>query len=69
MTFLKGDDVLKIKITYQDDKELEELLSHTLRQLIEQGAKLHKSDRHAPFKHAYITIKISAENGNIDTDT
>lgn len=47
---------MKIKVTYETDEELKEILQY-LNPYIKAGAKIHKSDRYAPYKHAYITIK------------
>lgn len=50
-------DCLKIRITYQGEWELEEALHMPLIEYIKGGAKLRKSDRYKPYKHAYITIR------------
>lgn len=48
---------MKIRITYQTIGELEEALHTPLIEYIKRGAKLRKSERYEPFKHAYIAIK------------
>lgn len=48
---------MKIRITYQGEWELEEALHMPLIEYIKGGAKLRKSDRYKPYKHAYITIR------------
>lgn len=48
---------MKIKITYQEECELEEALRIPIVQLIKRGGKLRKSRRHPPYYHAYITIR------------
>lgn len=47
---------MKIKITYEHETELTEVLHTPLVKLIARGGKLRKSDKHAPYYHAYITI-------------
>lgn len=52
---------IKIKITYQTDEELNEVL-RILSPYINAGAKLHKTDRYKPYKHAYMTITKPAKH-------
>lgn len=52
---------MKIKITYEHEEELSEALRTPLAQLVAKGGKLRKSDKHAPYYHAYITISNEAE--------
>lgn len=52
---------MKIKITYEHEKELSEALHTPLAQLVARGCKLRKSDKHAPYYHAYIIIPNEAE--------
>lgn len=52
---------MKIKITYEHETELSEALHTPLAQLIVKGGKLRKSDKHAPYYHAYITISNEQE--------
>lgn len=48
---------MKIKIAYQTEDELLDALRRPLQEYIDNGAKLNKSDRYPPYKHAYLTIK------------
>jgi hypothetical protein len=48
---------VKVKITYETDAELQEALRRSLQKYIDEGAKLSKSARYPPYKHAYLTIK------------
>lgn len=54
---------MKIKVTYETDEELDEVLQY-LNPYIKAGAKVHKSDRYAPFKHAYLNIKNRSKCSN-----
>lgn len=47
---------MKIKITYQSEDELTEILSTPLKEYLNNGEKLRKSDKYAPYKHAYMYI-------------
>jgi len=47
---------LKIKITYSNEKELAELISKPLREIISNGAKVKKTAKNAPYLHCYIEI-------------
>lgn len=55
---------MKIKITYESEADLMEALNHPLQYYIDQGAKLNKSERHPPFRHAYLNIKNPAKPCN-----
>lgn len=48
---------MKIRITYRTAGELEEALHMPLIEHIKRGARLRRSDRQKPYKHAYITIE------------
>ena len=45
---------MKIKITYNDEKELKKLLNIPLNVFIDKGAKVKKTDKNTPFLHCYI---------------
>ncbi len=46
---------MKIKITYEDDAELDVIFT-AIKPYIE-GFKINLSDKYAPYKHCYITTK------------
>lgn len=56
---------MKIKITYETEEQLQQALNSPLQSLISTGAKVRKSDRHAPFYHLYIEVRNpnKARNG------
>lgn len=51
---------MKVRITYKTDQELTEILSAILKAF--PSAKVHKSDKYEPYKHAYLSIKERREN-------
>lgn len=48
---------MKIKISYKPEEEKEAAASVVALLRVLRGAKVRESDRHAPFKHTYITTK------------
>ena len=46
---------MKVRITYKTDQELAEMLSAILNAF--PSARVHKSDKHEPYRHAYLSIK------------
>ena len=48
---------MKIKISYKPEEEKEAAASVVALLRILHGAKVRESDRHAPFKHTYITTR------------
>jgi len=48
---------MKIKISYKPEEEKEAAASVVALLRVLQGAKVRESDRHAPFKHTYITTR------------
>lgn len=55
---------MKIKISYKSGEEKEAAASVVALLRVLRGAKVRESDRHAPFKHTYITTrKPETEDG------
>lgn len=48
---------MKIKISYKQDEEKEATASMVAFLRLHPGAKVRRSDRHAPFIHIYITTE------------
>ncbi len=48
---------MKIKITYNNEKELKKLLNIPLSVFIDKGARVKKTDKNAPFLHCYIDFE------------
>ena len=53
---------MKIKITYQTDDELADVLSCLMWRY--GDIKLHRSDRHPPYRHAYVTVDAKREQSD-----
>lgn len=53
---------MKIKISYKPDEEKEATASVVAILRIHPGAIVRKSDRHAPFRHIYLTTEKRPEN-------
>lgn len=48
---------MKLKISYEAEEEKEAAATVAAFLRLHPGAKVRKSDRHAPFKHIYLTTK------------
>lgn len=55
---------MKIKISYESDEEREALLIQRFASHLVHGIRVHKSERHAPYFHLYLTTKKAETTSN-----
>lgn len=48
---------MKVKISYESDEEREAILIQRFVSRLVHGIRVHKSERHAPYLHLYLTTK------------
>ena len=56
---------MKVKITYLPEEEVAAAADLAALQLRHPDAKVHRSDRHPPYKHIYLTAKEERKHCNL----